>query len=291
MISIYHKEFEMRRLPIVLLCAGALLFAKGEAKTYNTLAKNIPQVHPGILAGYLNPKQLPDSLKLIHEAPVPGSAAQQYDDAVSHAYLTLQGTKRWKLAAKDADLSFPNAAKIFTCALGVPIDRAHTPHLYLLLQRTLADAGLSTYGAKNHYQRLRPFMLNKQPVCTPNEEKALRKDGSYPSGHTAIGWAWALILAEIAPERADAILARGRAYGESRIVCNVHWHSDVEEGRFMGASAVAKLHSNPQFMADLEAAKKEVAALRAKGAKPNSDCTFEREALAIKPKENFTPGQ
>ena len=274
----------MKRIPVLLLCAGALLFAKGSVAEYNTLSKNIPEVHPGILAGYLDQKKLPDSLKLIRKAPEPGSAAQKYDDAVSKAYLTLQGTKRWELAAKDADLTFPNAAKIFSCALGVPIDRAHTPHLYLLLQRTLADAGLSTYMAKNHYRRLRPFMLNKQPVCTPNEEKALRTDGSYPSGHTAIGWAWALILAEIAPERADAILARGRAYGESRIVCNVHWHSDVEEGRFMGASAVAKLHSNPQFLSDLAAAKKEVEVLRAKGAKPNSDCTFEREALAIRPK-------
>jgi len=71
-------------------------------------------------------------------------------------------------------------------------------------------------------------MENGAPVCTPEDEEVLRKDGFYPSGHTALGWAWALILTEIAPDRADAILARGRAFGVSRNICNVHWHSDVE---------------------------------------------------------------
>ena len=271
----------IKGLTALLLCTSVLLCAKGSTDMYNTLAKNIPEVRPGILAGYLDAKSLPNSLKLVYAAPAPGSAAQKYDDALSQKYLSLQGTKRWELAKQDADLSFPNAAKSFSCALGVPISEKETPHLYLLLRRTLADAGLSTYTAKNHYQRIRPFMLNKKSICTPEEEKELRTDGSYPSGHTAIGWAWALILAEVAPERADTILARGRAFGESRMVCNVHWRSDVEEGRFMGASAVAKLHSNPKFISDLEAAKQEVKALQGKGAKPNSDCKFESDALAL----------
>ena len=102
------------------------------------------------------------------------------------------------------------------------------------LRRTLTDAGLSTYTAKNNCRHKRPFKVNENPVCTPEEEEKLRKDDSYPSGHTALGWAWALVLAEIAPDRADAVLARGRAFGESRIICNVHWHSDVVQGRFMG---------------------------------------------------------
>ncbi len=276
----------MRRLKIgiiatTVLLSGISLYAKGDASVYSSISSGIPEVRPGILQGYLPQTEIPDSLKLVRKAPEPGSAAQKYDDTISENYLRLQGTVRWKLAKRDADLSFPNAAKTFSCTLGIPISREKTPHLYLLLQRTLADAGLSTYAAKNHYRRLRPFLLNKKPVCTPEDEKALRTDGSYPSGHTAIGWTWALILAEIAPEHADRILARGRAYGESRIVCNVHWYSDVQEGRFMGAAAVAKLHTNPQFMADLATAKKEVEALRAKGTKPNGDCRFESEALSI----------
>ena len=111
--------------------------------------------------------------------------------------------------------------------------------MYIILRRTLADAGLSTYAAKDHYQRKRSFMVNNLPTCTPEEEAHLREDGSYPSGHTAIGWAWALILTEIFPEKTDEILERGKQFGISRMVCNVHWYSDVVAGRMMGAAAVA----------------------------------------------------
>ena len=79
----------------------------------------------------------------------------------------------------------------------------------------------------------------------------------------------------------NEILARGRAFGESRIVCNHHWYSDVVWGRFMGAATVARLHADPTFLADLEAAKAEFAALRAKGVPPTGDCKAEAAALAL----------
>jgi acid phosphatase (class A) len=122
-------------------------------------------------------------------------------------------------------------------------------------------------------------MVNEEPVCTPNSLDFLVSNGSYPSGHVAIGWVWALILGEIAPERADAIFARGRTFGESRIICNVNWSSDVAAGRFIGAAAVARLHADPAFRADLEAARAEVANLRTQGYKPLRDCRAEADAL------------
>ena len=269
-----------RNIITVILIGTTFLCAKD-----NSLVSQIPEIKPGILQGYLDPKTLPNSLKLMPEAPVPGSAAQKLDNAISQKSFALQGTPRWEMAKKDADLSFPNAASTFSCALGVPVNEKQTPHLYLLLRRTLADAGLATYTAKNHYQRVRPFMLNRKPICTPKEIEELKTDGSHPSGHTAIGWAWALILAEIAPQHADAILARGRAFGESRIICNVHWHSDVVEGRFIGAATVAKLHSDPQFLSDLKMAKEEIASLYEKDVKSPNDCKFESDALAITEKK------
>ena len=128
--------------------------------------------------------------------------------------------------------------------------------------------------------RTRPFAVNREPICATDEGKPYIKGGSFPSGHTATGWAWALILSEISPEQTDAILARGRTFGESRMICNVHWQSDVIEGRFMGAATVARLHADPTFRADLEAAKAELAAVRAKGLKPQRDCAAEAEVMA-----------
>ncbi len=261
-------------LACIAITAGCASFEK------QSKPAAVPEIRPGILAGYLQPEVLPNSLVLIPPPPAAGSAALALDEGVSRKSLALRGTPRWELATEDANLMFPRAAGAFSCALDAPITEQDTPHLYMLLRRTLADAGLSTYTAKNQYQRTRPFVVNKEPTCTPDEEAHLKKDGSYPSGHTALGWAWALILSEIAPERADAILARGRAFGQSRIICNVHWHSDVVEGRFMGAAAVARLHADPAFRAEMEAAKAELAAVRPKGLKPTRDCQAEADALA-----------
>lgn len=269
-----------------LMLAGSLclLLLSGCVTTGKTPAPaSVPEIHPGILAGYLPPDALPDSLKLLPPPPPPGSTAFQLDAAYARALQSFDGTPRWKQAIIDADLMFPEAAETFSCALGVPITEADAPHLYRLLRRTLTDAGLATYRAKDHYKRRRPFMVNQTPLCTPGHTAKLEKDGSYPSGHTAIGWAWALILSELAPDRADAVLARGRAFGESRMVCNAHWHSDVEAGRFMGSSTVSRLHANAAFRDAMTAAAKEIQALRKRGAAPTRNCTREKAALASDP--------
>ena len=49
----------------------------------------------------------------------------------------------------------------------------------------------------------------------------------------------------------------------------------------MGSAAVARLHADPAFRVEIEAAKNELAAVRAKGLKPTRDCRAEADALAI----------
>jgi acid phosphatase (class A) len=270
----------------VMLPASARAADAGKTEVTSNTAKSVatpaavPEIAPGTLAGYLDKKSLPNSLALLPPPPAKGSTALTLDEEVSRKALRLRGTPRWRMATTDAELRFPQAASTFACALGAPISEKETPHLYMLLRRTLADAGLSTYAAKDHYQRTRPFLVNKQPTCTPADEKHAAKDFSYPSGHSALGWAWALVLAEIAPDRANAILARGLAFGESRVVCNVHWQSDVAAGRLMGTATVAQLHADPGFQKDLQAAKAEYAAERAEGLAVGRDCKVEAGALA-----------
>jgi acid phosphatase (class A) len=191
----------------------------------------------------------------------------------------LHGSPRWALASQDAVLTFPGVAETFACALDASISDERTPRLMTLLRRTLVDAGRSTSEAKERYQRARPFMVNGKPICTPQREDVLRANGSYPSGHSAIGYAFGLVLSEIAPDHAEALLARGRAFGQSRIVCNVHWPSDVAEGQLMGAAIVARLHADQEFRADLEAARAELEALRTRPAPPPRDCKLEAQTL------------
>jgi acid phosphatase (class A) len=185
------------------------------------------------------------------------------------------------LAQQDAVLRFPEVAGTFSCAIEAPISETATPKLYALLRRVQTDTGSSTAAAKAKYMRRRPFAELKETSCTPQDESRLANDGSYPSGHTAIGWGVALVLAEVVPERANPILARGYAFGQSRVVCGVHWQSDVNEGRVMAASAVARMHAEAAFVADVAAARQEVDAVRKQKLAPSRDCSVEAAALAI----------
>jgi hypothetical protein len=245
----------------------------------------IPEFHPelglGALQGYLDVKSLPNSLDLIPPPPLAGSAALAHDEEVARSSFPLRDTPRFALAASDFDLKLPHLVEDFSCALNAPITRQNAPYLYTLMSRAFTDLAMSTYAAKNHYQRQRPFQQNHQPIAVPAARAFLEKDPSYPSGHTAVGWGFGLILSEIEPDRAEEILNRGRSFGESRIVCNHHWYSDVVWGRFMGAAIVARLHADPTFRADLEAAKAEVATIRAKNLTPIVDCKAEASALAL----------
>lgn len=262
----------------VLVCA--ILIASCATQAGKPAA--VPEIRPGILAGYLSADEIPDSVALVPVPPASGSTGFAQDEAVYLEARALRGTPRWEQASLDAVLSFPQAAGTFECALNAPVNERDTPRLYTLLRRSLVDAGRSTSAAKNHYKRTRPFVAHEETSCAPDSEAILRMDGSYPSGHAAIGWAWALILTEAASDRADAVLARGRSYGESRLVCNVHWQSDILQGRFMGASLVARLHANATFRDDLEAARSELAAVHANGLKPARDCDAEAAALGQK---------
>ncbi len=254
-------------------------------KSARTKLGTIPEFHPelklGALQGYLDPKAMPDSLALIPPPPAAGSAASALDVEVAQNTFALRDTPRFALAASDFELNVSHFIEVFSCALKAEITKENAPYLYNLLSRSFSDIGGSTYAAKNHYQRTRPFQYNREPLAVPAARAFLEKDPSYPSGHSALGWGYALILTELAPDRANEILARGRAFGESRIVCNHHWFSDVVWGRFMGAATVARLHADPTFLADLEAAKAEFAALRAKVIPPVGECEAEAAALAL----------
>jgi acid phosphatase (class A) len=247
-------------------------------------AQDTPKLPAGFAAGtpqgYLPHVALPDSLALLPPPPPRGSAAFARDEEASKAALRPAGSPRFTQAASDADLNFAHLSNVFDCAAGISPDPKKTPVLFRLLQKSMIDVGLSTYKAKNHYQRTRPFVVHGQSTCFPKDDAMLRKDGSYPSGHSAIGWGWALILTGVNPERADAILQRGRDFGQSRVVCQAHWQSDVDAGRVVAAATVARLYADPVFRADVQAARNEIAEADKAGAKPSTQCAAEAAALA-----------
>lgn len=268
-----HKQLGLTVSLTGLLWSGLVLAEEAATK--------ITDPHFKLATGYLNPADLPLRLALLGAPPKPDSAALARDEEARRAALALRGTAREALAATDAELSFPGPANTFSCAMGTQISEKTTPHLYTLMQRTLTDAGGSTYAGKNAYNRTRPFVVHDEGTCRKDMEPLLRTDGSWPSGHSAAGWAWGLILAEVNPARATELMTRGLAYGQSRVICNAHWQSDVDAGRIMGAATVASLHSNPAFLKDLAAAKEEIQTAQKAGNTPTENCAAEGVALSL----------
>ena len=272
-------------LPLPLLASLTMLAALGACQSTPPAPPTSPELvgefraGSGYLKGYLERAQLPDSLALLAPPPAAESAEQAADLAIYRASRALRSTPRWAQAAVDDNLKFPKAAEVFSCALDLPISQQATPHLNMLLRRSLLDSGLSTYAAKDNYKRQRPFAVLQEGTCAPASEPALVKDGSYPSGHAALAWGWALVLAELAPERANALLQRGHAFGQSRVICGVHWQSDVDAGRLMGAATIARLHADPSFKAQAALAAEEIRQAHAKGLTSPLDCAAEARAL------------
>ncbi len=271
----------------VILCLGPILtlLLAGATPLWSQMTSAAPESAEAVIkaarsrlgSGYLSPTTWPDSLALLAKPPAEGSRARKRDQKLQARALAAQSTPRWPQAKTDADIFLPGATTTMACAAGIEISPTATPAIDRLLRRTMADFGGATAKAKAFYKRPRPFTVNNQPICTPDWDKVLRADGSYPSGHAAIGYGWGQILSEIVPEQKRALIQRGTAFAESRRFCNVHWQSDVEAGIIVAKAVTAKLNADPVFQADLAAARAEA---RSSQAKP-ANCAAERAALAI----------
>ncbi len=224
---------------------------------------------------YLSAEATPDGVRILAPPPSPGSALAVADRRVFAATRRLRGSPRWKLATADVDT---DAFEHFACALGVKLTARTAPALARLLDRA-GTAGVVD-PVKQFYRTRRPYLRSSAPICQARTA-ALARNGDYPSGHAANGWMEALILAELAPDRATEILARGRAFGESRLICGAHSLSAVEAGWLAGAAATAALHGSAEFRADLEAARDEMPRIRASAPAPDAAaCRAEAAALA-----------
>lgn len=212
---------------------------------------------------YLKSTDVAKSIDLLPPPPQPGSAQFGYDEAQYKWGKMQRITPRGKQAQQDANLGGAGLSAAFSEAFGTTISKENTPEIYKLITRMQEDAGdLACRDAKSYYFRMRPFMLYKEQSLTPGAEQWLSTNGSYPSGHTAIGWSVALVLAEINVGRQDEILKRGFEFGQSRVICGVHYQSDVDAGRIVASALVARLHADKGFTEQLAKAKKEFAKLK-----------------------------
>ena len=181
---------------------------------------------------------------------------------------SMRPTPRGAQASWESLYGVERMATIFGEVLGISITKEETPAIWTLLQRAGSTGNRAVSLAKKHYMRVRPFArVNEHVAGEFDDEEGLRKNGSYPSGHTAHGWGAALAMAEMLPECQDTILRRGFEYGQSRVIVGAHWQSDVNAGYLASSVAFAFMHRHPDYARDLAAARAEVLKLRPELAK------------------------
>ena len=253
------KEYDMKKnllcvmMTVVMLCGFA---QSGWAQT-----PGLPGAKP-----YFKVPELPNMLKWYPAPPDTASMRFKYDIAqYEWGKQQRQNPERAAIALRDAVYGIQTIMSEFSIPFGIQISPEGTPAIFRLLLNAAKTCDLICKIPKNHYMRVRPFMLFNEPTFYPKDDEALRKNGSYPSGHTILGWSAALLLSEINPERADTLLARGMMYGESRVIVGAHWQSDVDAAFVAASVAYDYLHTSDRFNAEMRKAKREFKRLKRRG--------------------------
>ncbi len=199
-------------------------------------------------APYLAPGH-PDGVALLAPPPTTGSAEEAADlIAVRSAFQARTPTEKDR-AMKDAGLSF----SLFEPAVGPVFQPGKLPKTEALLRKVKAEIGETIDIPKDHWKRKRPYELDPHLALGDPEPSC-----GYPSGHSTRGTVYALLLAELFPEKTDAILAVGRDIGWDRVLIGKHFLSDIQAGHVLGQAIVRELLASPAFQHDLAEAKAEI---------------------------------
>ena len=144
----------------------------------------------------------------------------------------------------------------FSTVLGEEFNATNLPVTAKVMAEAQADSKVVANAAKLIWKRVRP------PLAEPRIHPCVKLEhtASYPSGHATRGMGWGTLLAEIFPDKRDALLARGKQIGDDRVLAGMHYPSDVAAGQKLGAEIASKLLANADFKAQLEKARAECAA-------------------------------
>jgi acid phosphatase (class A) len=172
---------------------------------------------------------------------------------------TLLDLQRTRSAAEVTAAQVDRKAEVIRFAAALGTDEATLGNVHTLTrlsQEVEDDAHPYVSDAKKHFGRPRPATIEPrlQP-CLYNVT-----DPSYPSGHSNYGYLMAYLLSDLVPERRAELMARAAQFARQRMVCGVHFPSDIEAGRIGAGWLIDSLRRNPQFVNEEHAAAAELRA-------------------------------
>lgn len=190
-----------------------------------------------------------DGVSLLPPPPARGSVEEAADLGTVRAVFNARTDVEKTRAMKDSGLAF----SLFQPAIGLGFDLEKLPKTQALLGKVKKDIGAVIDAPKNHFKRTRPYQIDEHLVLGQPEPSF-----SYPSGHSTRGTVYSLVIAELFPEKKDAILAIGRDIGWDRVLIGKHFPTDIYAGRVLGYAIVRELRASTAFQHDLEQAMAEV---------------------------------
>jgi acid phosphatase (class A) len=192
----------------------------------------------------------PDAIALLAPPPLPDSAEQAADLAEVKAVFRAASSNDIAAAYSEKKFSIFN----FTPAIGDFFQAGRFPKTEAFFEQVQTDAETVTDAAKDFYKRPRPYVVD--PSLANGK---LEKSYSYPSGHSTESMVLALVLAELFPDRHDAIIAEARSIGWHRVEIARHYLTDIYAGRTLAQAIVREMKASPDFQKDFAAAKAELA--------------------------------
>lgn len=201
---------------------------------------------------YLAPGH-PDGIALLAPPPVPGSAEEAADLATVRSVFQARTPVEKARAMKDSTLSF----SLFAPVIGPIFQPGKLPKTDALLQKVKSEIGDLINIPKDHWRRLRPYQMDENLNLGKPEPSF-----GYPSGHSTRGTVYAALVAELFPEKKEAILLIGRDIGWDRVLIGKHFSTDIYAGRVLGQAIVRELMASSSFQQDLAEAKAEIQAAK-----------------------------
>ena len=199
----------------------------------------------------------PTGLAIINPPVFNTPSDYRYEGDLARYYYakSLRGTIQGKQATQDVNGYSDNMTKIFGEVLRIEASEETTPEIYKLFEMVRKRSVYEVGYVKMAYFRNRPFVELNEPTSVPKEEENYRYESSFPSGHSCLSWADALVLAEAVPERSRQILHRAYEFGYNRQITGYHWATDIEAARILACCLIARMHVEEDFRNQIQKAR------------------------------------
>jgi acid phosphatase (class A) len=192
-----------------------------------------------------------DAAKLL---PPPNLSHQAEELAELHRIEASRTPDQLKKAEAD---STNETVTMFATVPGLALDLGKLPATAKLFEDIAHEESAATGPAKKFFHRARPYTVDSSlHSCAKDASKPAYN--SYPSGHATVAYAMGVVLASLIPAHEQDILARSADFAESRLVCGVHFRSDIVAGEAFGTVLGLELMESPAFKREYDAAAAEL---------------------------------